>query len=235
MEATFHEQSIVGEIVTKFPRSADLFKQYKIDFCCGGDKPLKSAIEGKEILLADLLKTLNESYEDMIRSKEKIKEWNSFSNTVLINHIINTHHRFLNEELPQLSPYVTKVFRVHGAKQKHLAKVHSLFHQLKTELEQHTMKEENEVFPIIISYEDTHSDEDLQLLKKAIIELEDDHDDAGDCIKELREITNDFTPPSGACGTYRLVYQRLEELESDIFQHVHLENNILFPRVLTHK
>ncbi|NBI29524.1 iron-sulfur cluster repair di-iron protein [Chengkuizengella marina] len=235
MEAPFHEQTIVRDIVTKFPKSADFFKQYKIDFCCGGEKPIKNAVEGKEVLLQDLLKTLNELYQDMIKSKENIKDWTAISSTDLIHHIINTHHRFLNEELPQLSPYVTKVFRVHGTEQKHLAKVHSLFHQLKTELEQHTIKEENEVFPLIISYEDTHSDEDLQILKKAIIDLEDEHDVAGDCIKELREITNDFTPPNGACGTYRLVYQRLEALESDIFQHVHLENNILFPRVLTQK
>ncbi|MDP5273008.1 iron-sulfur cluster repair di-iron protein [Chengkuizengella axinellae] len=235
METTFHGQTAVGEIVTKFPKSADLFKKYKIDFCCGGDQKLIKAVENKNVELDDLLNTLNKSYEEMIIAKETVQDWTSFSYTDLINHIINTHHRYLNEELPQLSPYVTKVLRVHGADQKHLVKVHSLFHQLKTELEQHTIKEENEVFPLILGFEKDPSEEKLKTLQKAIIELEDEHDGAGNFIKELREITNDFTPPADACGTYRLVYQRLEALESDIFQHVHLENNILFPRILNHK
>src|SRR5690606_23815499 len=116
----------------------------------------------------------------------------------LIDHIINKHHRYLNEELPQLSPYVTKVLRVHGAEHKHLAKVHSLFSQLKAELEQHTIKEEAESFPFILQYEQNPTPENLEQVRKMVAELEDDHDGAGEIIKELRKITDDFTPPAGA-------------------------------------
>lgn len=147
--------------------------------------------------------------------------------------MIHKHHRYLNEELPQLSPYVTKVLRVHGADQPHLAKIHKLFHELKMELEQHLIKEETEDFPLILEFEKNPTDENYAKLRKVVDELENEHNHAGNIIKELRKVTNDFTPPEGACGTYRLVYNRLEALESDLFEHIHLENNILFPRAIT--
>jgi len=230
MEQVFTAQSIVGEIVTKFPKASDLFKAYRIDFCCGGNRPLSEALKERNLHEEEILTKLNQLYHEAMERDEKAIDWNKASFSQLIDHIINKHHRYLSEELPQLSPYVTKVLRVHGAEHKHLAKVHSLFNQLKVELEQHTIKEEIESFPLILQYENDPSEENLELLRKHVAELEDEHDGAGDIIKEIRDITADFTPPSGACGTYRLVYQRLENLESDLFEHIHLENNILFPR-----
>lgn len=230
MEQVFTEQSIIGEVVTKFPKAGDLFKSYRIDFCCGGNRPLIDAIHERNLSAEEVVSRLNELYYDMKERNEREIDWANASYSELIEHIINKHHRYLNEELPQLTPYVTKVLRVHGAEHKHLARIHTLFNQLKAELEQHTIKEETEAFPLILDYEKSPTAENLEKMKKLINELEDDHDGAGDIIKEIREITNDFTPPFGACGTYRLVYQRLEYLESDLFQHIHLENNILFPR-----
>lgn len=136
------------------------------------------------------------------------------------------------EELPQLSPYVTKVLRVHGPEQPHLVQVHKLFNDLKADLEQHLMKEETKAFPLIIQFEQNPTKENEQAMREVIEELVTEHDTAGDIIKEIRKITNDFTPPFDACGTYRLVYNRLEALEEDLFTHIHLENNILFPRIL---
>lgn len=232
MEHVFTETSVIGDIVTKFPKASDLFKSYRIDFCCGGNRPLIDAIHERNLSVEEVITNLNTLYyETKVLNESKI-DWTTASYSELIDYIVNKHHRFLNEELPQLSPYVTKVFRVHGPKQPHLAQIHKLFHELKTELEQHIIKEETEDFPLILAFEQNPTDENYSKLRKVVDQLESEHSHAGDIMKELRNITNDFTPPEGACGTYRLVYQRLAALESDLFEHIHLENNILFPRAI---
>ncbi|MCR6105918.1 iron-sulfur cluster repair di-iron protein [Salipaludibacillus agaradhaerens] len=230
MKKIFTEQSIIGDIVTTFPKASDLFKTYKIDFCCGGNRPLIDAIHEKGLSADNVLATLNTLYHETNQLNESTIQWETASFNELIDFIINKHHRYLNEELPQLSPYVTKVLRVHGGDQPHLAEIHTLFNALKTELEQHLIKEETEDFPLILAIEANPQDGQREQLQNVMNELEAEHQHAGDLLKQLREVTNDFTPPEGACGTYRLVYQRLEQLESDMFDHIHLENNILFPR-----
>ncbi|WP_332631949.1 iron-sulfur cluster repair di-iron protein [Halalkalibacter flavus] len=232
MDRTFTETSVVGEIVTKFPKASDLFKSYRIDFCCGGNRPIIEAINERNLSAEEVLTNLNTLYQETIASNESRIEWERASYSELIDYIINKHHRFVNEEFSQLSPYVTKVLRVHGAGQPHLAQIHRLFHELRVELEQHLLKEETEDFPLILEVEQNRTKENVEKLQKVVEELENEHSHAGNILKELREVTNDFTPPEGACGTYRLVYQRLEDIEADMFQHIHLENNVLFPRAV---
>ncbi|MCM3737707.1 iron-sulfur cluster repair di-iron protein [Bacillus cytotoxicus] len=232
MEHIFTGASIISDIVTEFPKASDFFKSYRIDFCCGGNRPLIDAIHERNLSAEEVLTKLNTLYHETKQLNESEIDWKNASYSELINYIVNKHHRYLNEELPQLSPYVTKVLRVHGSGQPHLAQIHKLFHELKTELEQHLIKEEKEDFPLILAFEQNPTDENYIKLRKVVDELENEHSHAGDIIKELRKVTNDFTPPEGACGTYRLVYQRLEAIESDLFEHIHLENNILFPRAV---
>ncbi|PDY45625.1 iron-sulfur cluster repair di-iron protein [Bacillus pseudomycoides] len=232
MKHIFTENSVIGDIVTQFPKASDLFKSYRIDFCCGGNRPIIDAINERSLSAEEILTKLNTLYHETKQLNESEFDWKTASYSELIDYIVNKHHRYLNEELPLLSPYVTKVLRVHGAGQPHLAQIHKLFHELKTELEQHLIKEETEDFPLILAFEQNPTDENYMKLRKVVDELENEHNHAGDIIKELRKVTNDFTPPVGACGTYRLVYQRLEALESDLFEHIHLENNVLFPRAI---
>lgn len=232
MVQTFNEQSIVSDIVTQFPKSSDLFKSYRIDFCCGGNRPLSEAIEKRDLSKKEVLQRLNDLYEENESLNQMQINWDTASSSELIDHIVQKHHRYLQEELPNLSPYVTKVMKVHGGNQPHLKDIHKLFNELKMDLEQHTLKEENENFPLIMQYEEKPSEEQLQTIATALTNLEDEHSHAGEILRKLREITNDYSPPEGACGTYRLVYNRLEELEAETFQHIHLENNILFPRYL---
>ncbi|EEM08805.1 iron-sulfur cluster repair di-iron protein [Bacillus pseudomycoides] len=232
MKHIFTEDSVIGDIVTQFPKASDLFKSYRIDFCCGGNRPIIDAINERNLSSEEILTKLNTLYHETKQLNESEIDWKTTSYSELIDYIVNKHHRYLNEELPLLSPYVTKVLRVHGAGQPHLAQIHKLFHELKTELEQHLIKEETEDFPLILAFEQNPTDENYMKLRKVVDELENEHNHAGDIIKELRKVTNDFTPPVGACGTYRLVYQRLEALESDLFEHIHLENNVLFPRAI---
>ncbi|WP_096156734.1 MULTISPECIES: iron-sulfur cluster repair di-iron protein [Bacillus] len=230
MANVFHEQSNVGEIVAKFPKAGDYFKSVRIDFCCGGNRPLIEAINERNLDSEEVINDINTLYEDAQRRNEIGADWQLASFEEIIDIIIQKHHQFLQEELPALSPYVTKVLRVHGHHQPHLAEIHSLFYELKKELEQHTIKEETVIFPAIMEAERTEVLQATEELASKIKELEDEHDAAGDIMKRLREITNDFQPPEGACGTYQLVYRRLAAIEDDLFNHVHLENNVLFPK-----
>ncbi|KGP74444.1 iron-sulfur cluster repair di-iron protein [Pontibacillus yanchengensis] len=231
MQQTFTKESIVGDIVTKFPKAGDLFKSYRIDFCCGGNRPLIEAIEERKLSPEQVLTDLNTLYSESKALQDAEIDWANASSQELIDHIIAKHHRYLNEELPQLSPYVTKVLRVHGTSNPHLTTVHNLFHRLKTELEQHTIKEETQDFPLLLEHEQHPTEETRMKVNEIVQELENEHYTAGNLLRKLREATNDYTPPQGACGTYRLVYQRLEALETDLHEHIHLENNILFARV----
>ncbi|WP_410514638.1 iron-sulfur cluster repair di-iron protein [Paenibacillus sp. BR2-3] len=225
----FNSEAMVRDIVLQFPKSADYFKANKIDFCCGGAKPLGEAVQerglNKEAVISDLYKLLEE-YPVL----EEDTVWNHAPSAELIDHIVNKHHRYLREELPLIGQNVTKVFRVHGEDSPHLAELYTLFNTLKGELLEHTAKEEVSEFPKILSYVENPSESSLTELREALHELEGEHDAAGDILKEIRRVTNDFTPPGHACTTYRLTYARLEELEGMTFEHVHLENNILFPR-----
>ncbi|WP_421380975.1 iron-sulfur cluster repair di-iron protein [Bacillus salacetis] len=233
MEQTFTGEALISDIVKKFPKASDLFKSYRIDFCCGGNRPLIEAIEERKLSSNEVLSELNNLYKNSRDLNEKTIDWEKSSSSELIDYIIDKHHKYLNEELPLLSPYVTKVYRVHGERHPHLGRIHKLFYDIKSELIQHTVKEETEDFPLILSYEENPTAESKEKIQEIINELETEHVSAGKILKELREVTNDFTPPEGACGTYRLVYQRLEALESDLFEHIHLENNILFPRAIS--
>lgn len=121
--------------------------------------------------------------------------------------------------------------RVHGGNHSELSKVHKLFHTVKMELEAHLIEEETIQYPAIKEYLRSNSEVDLDKAINIINQLQDEHTGAGDILKELRKVTNDYKAPSDGCNTYKLTYAKLEEMESDIFQHIHLENNILFPRL----
>ncbi|WP_068616860.1 iron-sulfur cluster repair di-iron protein [Paenibacillus tuaregi] len=219
----------VRDIVIRFPKSSDYFRSRRIDFCCGGNRPLQEAVEEKGLTLEEVLNDLRQMVNEHPTAKEEndYTRWNSCD---LIAHIVNKHHAYLRQELPHIEQNVNKVFRVHGQDEAHLAEVHRLFGQLKAELLEHTEKEEAEVFPKMVNWETAREPETLVKLQASIAELEAEHDKAGSILKEIRALTQDFTPPAHACTTYRITYSRLEELEEMTFQHVHLENNILFPR-----
>lgn len=222
----------VGDIVTQVPGADAVFKQYRIDFCCGGRQTLNEAIRQRNLDEAEVLQKLSDTLEKAQGVEGNDTDWEKVSFSSLVDHIVNTHHAYLYDELPQLSAYVTKVYRVHGSHRPELADVHQLFHELKTELEQHAIKEENDAFPLIKEYEQRPSEERRKYLVEIVEELEQEHDRSGGILKQLREVTKDYALPEGACNTYTLTYQKLETLESDLFTHIHLENNILFPRLL---
>lgn len=227
----FESTQKIGDIVADFPKASDLFMEYKIDFCCGGNRPLKEAIAERGLDEDQIVNELNELFNEFTEKNDIVKDWRKEPIEDLINHILMKHHAYLWSELPKISELTTKILRVHGEGHPELFKVHRLFHMVKMELEEHLVKEETYQYPAIRNYEESGSKEDLDKAVKIIKELEDEHSEAGHILKELRTVTGDFKLPEDACATYELTYNKLQELEADVFQHVHLENNILFPRL----
>ncbi|TCL56455.1 regulator of cell morphogenesis and NO signaling [Hydrogenispora ethanolica] len=222
----FNLNQKIGDIVAQEPRAMDIFKKYRIDFCCGGNRPLAEAIHEQQLDPDEILNRLEAIGSDQ---KSESRDFREMSNSELVDYIVRTHHHFLNQILPELSELTTKILRVHCRNHGDtLFKVHSLFHRLKTDLEQHLIKEEEILFPLMKGIE--KNSEISSLVYRYIAETEEEHELAGKILKELRQITADYRPPADACATYRLTFQKLEELETDLFQHIHLENNILLKR-----
>lgn len=221
----------IGTIVATFPGASNLFLDYRIDFCCGGDRPLLEAIKEQNLDENKIINELNADYKEFQVRNEEFTDWVKEKPSKLINHIVNTHHVYLKEELPKISELTFKILKVHGKHHEELFKVHRLFNNLRTELEEHLVKEEEMLFPLIKRYEAAKTDDNREEVLKLIEELESEHTGAGDIIKELREITEHYIAPQGACMSFETTYRKLKELELDLFQHIHLENNILFKNI----
>jgi regulator of cell morphogenesis and NO signaling len=225
----FSTNTLVRDIVNELPKTSDVFKKFRIDFCCGGNIPLSEAIAANGINEEAIMEELRVVFEKYSAAETDLEVWTKSDSTTIIDHVINHYHRTSEEELSLLSPYVTKVSRVHGDSHPELLKVHELFYEFKKELMEHMAKEEAVVFPLIKQLADG-TVENREEAINMIVELEKEHDHAGEILRQIRSVTSDYTLPLDACGTYRLVYKRLEDLEGLTFMHVHLENNILFPR-----
>lgn len=227
----FNSLQSIGEIVSMMPDASKIFKQYNIDFCCGGDRQLSTAIKEQNLNEAEILSKLDEVYDEAKAVNSTNKDFRTISLTELMNHIENIHHVYMKDVLPEISELTTKILRVHGSKHEELLKVHKLFHTLKTDIEQHLFKEEEILFPLIREYEGNPSAELLERVITVIGDTENEHELAGNILKELRRVTGQYNVPKDGCGTYTLTFRKLQEMEADLFQHIHLENNILFKRI----
>ena len=227
----FNSSQPVGEIVSIMPQASEIFKKYKIDFCCGGNRPLSDVLSELNLNEDELLKEIHDKLNEISSEKEVFIDFRKLTSSELIDYIENTHHAYTKKVLPELGELTTKILRVHGMNHEVLFKVHKLFSLLKADLEQHLLKEEEMLFPLIKKYDKNPSKQLLEKIGEIIKETEDEHDSAGDVLKELRKITDDFEVSKDGCNTYLLTFKLLEELESDLFQHIHLENNILFKRL----
>lgn len=213
----------VGEIASNFPLATRVFARHKIDFCCGGGAPLQKACEKRGLNVDEILVEINSELE----GTQDATKWNDAPLTDLIEHIVSNYHASLREELPRLEMMAKKVNAVHGDKDpERLQAIETVFCEMKEELLSHMMKEEQILFPMIANGQGANASGPVSV-------MEHEHDSAGDALRKLRELTNDFTPPEGACNTWRALWHGLAALEQDTHQHIHLENNILFPRALT--
>ena len=229
MEKLINKNQSLGEIVSIFPGSTEIFNRYKIDYCCGGHDTLEGALDVINLEHDGIIEELNNEYEKFIKSNSEYKDWRKEKPSALIKHIVQTHHEFTKKQLKEIDTLLFKVLKVHFKHHsEELLKVHRNFGSLKTELEEHLIKEEEILFPLIENFELTKDDSIISKIHQVIKDTEDEHDAAGNIIKELEKITRDFNAPEGACTSFKLVYTKLHDLEKDLFIHIYLENSVLF-------
>ena len=224
-------QQKVGDIVTWNYHAAGIFREYGIDFCCGGGITLQKACEKKNLPLDDITRKLQNLNESVDNTGDNYMDW---SPSFLIDYIENTHHRFVRAKTNEIAAYANKVAQVHGERHPENVTIFHAFVGLAHELLDHLEAEEQSVFPLIKRIHALKKDglpidsELLDKLKAELDSMESDHEQAGEAMAGIRESSNNFTPPPEACTTYRILYQNLAGFEENLHKHVHLENNILF-------
>lgn len=225
---SINSQTKLGELVTFFPPITSRLNELHIDYCCQGERTLEAAIEAAG-LTPDFITEVQNGYNDFLTRPDKEMPVTELSDEELIDLIIDIHHQPERVLLKELEQLVNKILLAHYDHGKELVlMLHRNFNELKMELEEHFVKEEKEIFPAMRKQDKTP--EERLAIRSIIIELEDEHDGAGEIIKYLMKETDDFTPPEYACPTMRAVYAKLHELADDIFLHIAKENSVLFKR-----
>ncbi|WP_420174281.1 iron-sulfur cluster repair di-iron protein [Luteococcus sp. OSA5] len=218
----------LGDLVAQDMRRARILEQYGLDYCCNGQRSLAQAAETAG-LDADRL-----AHELDLPEAPADQPAQPLANAALAHDIVDTHHAYLWQEMPRLQALVDKVFQVHGEKHPELARVREAYTAAVADLEPHLTKEERVLFPAISKLEKAQAPVAFPFgsLANPIRQMMSEHDVAGDLFKEMRELTDGFTPPEGACNSYRAMLTGLDEMERDLHLHIHKENNVLFPQVL---
>lgn len=219
----------IGEIVTQDFRAAEIFKNAGIDFCCGGNESLEQTCKIKNIDISTLEQKLGELENSSVNSVHNFKEWNL---EFLCDYIVNTHHKTVVRLLPQLIFYTQKISEVHGFNHPELIEIEKLFTEINTELLQHLKKEEEVLFPAIKELIKTNSSEAKTTVISEIIRMKNEHEFAGGTMDKINILSKNYSVPADGCNTYSVTYKLLEEFEDDLHVHVHLENNILYPKAL---
>lgn len=230
----FNETNTIREIVVSIPASTRLFEGLGIDYCCGGQRPLMEACQKANIQVNEVLGSLEKLVQADPESQER--DWQAESLTELTNYIVEKHHVFTKAELPRLEKLMAKVCTVHGQNHPELLRLRDLFDVLHQELGPHLLKEEQVLFPYIERMEEAFINQRgvqppfFGTVKNPVRMMMMEHDSAGDVLAEMRHLTNGYQPPPDVCISYRTLYAALAAFEADLHQHIHLENNILFPR-----
>ncbi len=226
------DTSTVAEIVTENIKAAHIFKKHGIDFCCGGGITVEKACDKNNVDFSVLIDELKE----LENAKTNFNDFNNWKLDFLIDFIENTHHKYVEQNIPLLKQYGNKVAKVHGHHYTELHEIKELIHEVSDELTLHMKKEELMLFPFIKKMVNanklgtTVQTPPFRTVDNPIQMMEEEHDNAGSVFKRISELTNNYQTPDGACNTFKALYSKLEEFENDLHQHVHLENNILFPK-----
>ena len=219
----------LGEIVANDFRTASLFKEAGIDFCCGGKKTLKQACDEKFLKPDQLVEQLHKLQTQPVSPSQNFNTWDL---GFLADYIVNTHHKYVLKTLPELVFYTQKIASVHGEHHPELIQVADLFAKVNTELLQHLQKEEEVLFPAIKEVLKNVGPEARKTIASEIKRMSGEHEFAGGAIDQINVLTKNYIIPDDACNTYRVALKLLQQFEDDLHIHVHLENNILYPKAL---
>jgi regulator of cell morphogenesis and NO signaling len=229
------ENQIIGELVAKDYRTASVFKKYSIDFCCQGNRTIQEACDKKNI---DSKKVL-EDLDTLVQTKsEATTDYQTCPHDLLADYIEKKHHRYVQDKTLEIQPYLDKICRVHGEHHPELFEIKNEFNASAGELAAHMKKEELILFPFIrkmvkVKQENSNVEAaNFGTVKNPIQMMMDEHTVEGNRFRRIEELSNNYTPPQDACNTYRVSFALLKEFEQDLHLHIHLENNILFPKAV---
>lgn len=232
---SMHDRT-VGELAAEMPVSIRVFEAWKIDYCCGGMTPLTDACAAAGKTVDEFVAAIEAA---AVIPDGLARDWASQSLHGISTHIVDSYHRYTREELDTLRPLAEKVFGVHGARRAELSDVLATVRELTNDLLPHMLKEEQVLFPYVVQLEKA-SDEGgpaptpfFGTVKNPVRAMMLEHDRVGELLARLRSLTSDYTVPQDACFSYRELYRRLDEFEQRTHEHIHIENNIYFPRAVS--
>ncbi len=227
--------NIIGELVAQDYRTASVFKNYGIDFCCNGKRTISDACTSENIDPELMVRNL----EDVIKvDTGGSTDYNSWPIDLLADYVEKKHHRYVDAKIPEIQPYLDKVCRVHGQRHPELLEISKLFNESAEELSNHMVKEESIVFPYIRKMvaskqqKTTMEKPHFGTIENPIQMMMQEHDTEGERFRRIEALTDNYTPPSDACNTYHVTFALLKEFQDDLHLHIHLENNILFPKAI---
>jgi len=231
-----YKEHTLAAIVTDMHQAAAVFEKYQLDFCCKGKRTLQQACEEKNIAIEPLLDELQQA--SITRSSIQESMLTAMSATELTDYIILKHHFYVKKAMPLIFQHVAKVAMKHGDRFPFMVQVFQLFASLQQEMDAHMRKEEQVLFPRIKEIEKAvlqHGSigvAHIGYVSQPIQMMEMEHEEAGNLAAEIRRLTNHYTAPEGACTTFRISLAELQAFEEDLHRHVHLENNVLFPKII---
>ena len=226
-------QKTLGQLVTENYRRADVFEKNVMDFCCGGAVTLETACRENNLDLEKIVDEIEALEREPIPRGENYAAWDP---SFLADYILNTHHAWLHENTGKIVGYAHKIVEVHGSRHPELKDVATFFDRIASDLKGHLREEEDHFFPAIKKLEAARKsgtsahESDREIIDRDLERLFREHQEVGDAVHEIRRLTKDYAVPADACNTFELTYRLLKEFEDDLHKHVHLENNILFPK-----
>jgi regulator of cell morphogenesis and NO signaling len=231
------KEKTIREWALENPAATRVFEKFGIDYCCGGNQSLDQACRAANLPMDQVLDSL-EMAEQAARAARNEHDWQSEPLAGLAAHITSAHHKYTREELARLAPLFDKVCSVHGKNHPELLQIRASFSGLAQELTTHMMKEEMVLFPYIVRMEEAVIQHEPVLpppfgsVQNPVSMMEHEHESAGGALRAMRQASNGYVAPPDACVSYQTLFGALAEFEADLHQHIHLENNILFPRAI---
>jgi regulator of cell morphogenesis and NO signaling len=229
------ENQIIGELVAKDYRTASVFKKYGIDFCCQGNRTINQACEKKNI---DSKSVVNDLDAVIQAQGDNTTDYKSWPLDLLADYIEKKHHRYVEEKSAEIKPYLDKICRVHGERHPELFQINEHFNATAGELAMHMKKEELILFPYVRKLAKAKHEASKVIapafgsIQNPIEAMMQEHTTEGDRFRKIEELSNNYTPPQDACNTFAVTFALLKEFEQDLHLHIHLENNILFPKAI---
>lgn len=233
MQESEIKNGTIGEIVAADFRTAKVFEKHGIDFCCGGNVALAAICTEKGLDLAEISNELAAVQNEPAQRSENYSAW---ALPFLVDYIVNTHHAYLKENDEQIAAYAQKIAGVHGVHHPEVIEIATLFAKIASDMAAHLQKEEEVFFPAIKRADAARvagrspDGKDRETIRLTLLTLQREHEEIGDAVHTIRHLSKDYAIPNDVCNTFMVTYQKLKEFEDDLHKHVHLENNILFPK-----